>query len=116
MLPIAEINNATFSQVSSALSSEGLSITTLQSQTGSTLETSLNKLRTNTSHLKNARVNSFTYLPLKGMERSTDFRGRTTTYVYDPTGRLQLVKDHNGKIMKAIDYEFKSLTITPSGQ
>jgi len=37
----------------------------------------------------------------------TDPRGRTTTYEYDDFGRLEIVKDHEGKLLEEYQYHYK---------
>jgi len=55
-----------------------------------------------------ALVVLLTYKPLVGMTVMTDPRGRTTTYEYDDFGRLEIVKDHEGKLLEEYQYHYKS--------
>jgi len=68
------------------------------------LRTALQALRTG---LPNALVTTYTYAPLLGITSETDANGRTTYYEYDAFGRLKLIKDQNGKILKQYDYQFQ---------
>lgn len=53
-----------------------------------------------------AQMTTYTYKPLIGMTSSTDPNGKTTYYEYDTFGRLSLVKDNDGKIIKKYDYHY----------
>lgn len=57
--------------------------------------------------LPGAMVTTYTYSLLKGMTSETDPSGKTIFYEYDGLGRLKLVKDQNGKILKQFDYQYK---------
>ncbi|SDE00764.1 RHS repeat protein [Niabella drilacis] len=70
-----------------------------------TLRTLLNTLRID-ARTKNALVTTYTYMPLVGMTSETDPSGRTIYYEYDSFGRLNLVKDDNGRILKKICYNY----------
>lgn len=100
--PIAKIENATYSQISSY-------ITTLQniSNTGteSDLVTALNTLR---NSLPYAMVTTYTYLPIVGVSTITDPKGDTITYIYDTAGRLKFVKDEDGNLLSENQYHYKN--------
>ncbi len=59
------------------------------------------------SSLSNAFVTTYTYAPLIGMLSQTDPNGRKTTYEYDDFGRLAFIKDHEGNIVHAYNYNFQ---------
>lgn len=73
-----------------------------------TLRDELNKLRTNyPNQATPILVNTYTYTPMIGLTSETDAAGRTTYYEYDNLGRLKVIKDMNGKILKVIDYQYQ---------
>lgn len=55
---------------------------------------------------KDARMTTYTYEPLIGMTSMTDENNRTTFYEYDGFGRLRLIKDDNGNIIKRVCYNY----------
>lgn len=84
---IAEIKNATHSQVSAAVSSVfGMTVDAL-SQAVTPDATHLSNLRNNVN-LNGAFVSTFTHEPLVGVTSMTEPSGRTTYYVYDNLSRL----------------------------
>ncbi|GAA4778311.1 hypothetical protein GCM10023231_01070 [Olivibacter ginsenosidimutans] len=57
---------------------------------------------------ESAQITTYTYDPLVGMTSSTDASGRTTYYEYDGFGRLQQVKDTQGKPISSYDYHYQN--------
>jgi hypothetical protein len=53
-----------------------------------------------------AQMITYTYSPLLGMTTQCDVDSRCTYYFYDPLGRLQMIKDQDGNIVKTLDYHF----------
>ncbi|WP_348799723.1 fibronectin type III domain-containing protein [Flavobacterium adhaerens] len=96
--PIAKIENATYSQVSSY-------VTALQtaSDNGTLAQSSFNSLR---AALPSAMVTTYTYKPLIGMTSMTDPKGLTTYYEYDSFNRLQYVKDQDQNILQRYCYNY----------
>jgi YD repeat-containing protein len=54
-----------------------------------------------------ARVTTYTYKPLIGVATITDVNNRKLSYQYDEYGRLMLIKDQDGNIVKTFDYHFR---------
>jgi YD repeat-containing protein len=53
-----------------------------------------------------ARVVTYTYVPMIGMTSKTDENGIAIYYTYDKLGRLIFEKDNNGNIIKRYDYHY----------
>lgn len=54
-----------------------------------------------------ARMNTYTYDPIIGMTSASDVNNKPTIYEYDAFGRLKLVRDFLGDIIKKYDYHIK---------
>ena len=57
-----------------------------------------------------AQMNTYTYTPLIGLSSKSDINGRTSYYEYDAFGRLKLIRDLNGNILKTFSYQYQSVT------
>jgi YD repeat-containing protein len=55
----------------------------------------------------NAQMTTYTYEPLVGMTSQCDARNTITYYEYDALGRLNLVRDQDGNIIKTFKYNYK---------
>ncbi len=119
--PIAKIENATYSQISSYVSgllthsnSDNDRTIDLVSGNGSVtyvgeegdLREALKNLRISLPN--NALMTSYTYDPLIGVTSITDPRGRVIYYHYDAFNRLEHVKDHDGNILSKNQYNYKN--------
>ena len=103
--PVAKITGKTYSDMVS-LSSISLSVVN-NPTTDAALKTELDKLYT----VSGSFVNSYRYKPLIGITCETDLNGRNTYYEYDGFNRLWRILDHDLKVIKVIDYQFrKSIT------
>lgn len=130
--PIAKIENATITELNSAISSLASDYNTLikiqtvsNSDNDRTIDTydsqgnrvfvgfegdlrkALNSLR-DASALSKAQVTTFTYDPLIGVTSITDPRGQTIYYEYDSFNRLKQVKDKEGNILSENEYNYKN--------
>jgi YD repeat-containing protein len=69
------------------------------------LRTELDKIRTGLAN-SNVLVSTYTYKPQVGITSETDPTGKTTYYEYDNLGRLKVIRDMNGKILKQFSYQY----------
>lgn len=100
--PVAKVENTTYSAVTSV---SGLDMGEIQNPTSDqSLRTELNRIRT---ELPNAMVTTYTYNPLIGVTSTTDPKGDTVYYEYDPFNRLKYVRDDNQRILKENEYIYK---------
>ncbi|WP_130736910.1 hypothetical protein [Flavobacterium sp. J27] len=101
-LPVAKIENATYSSISSSL------IQAIQdaSNTGTEAQLliALENLR---NALPDAMVITYTHKPLVGVSTMVDAKGNKFTYHYDTNNRLQFVKDKNGNVLSENEYHYK---------
>jgi len=101
--PIAKIENATYSQITSIID-----LDTVLYLTGAALEAFLDTNLRNNPALSTALVTTYSYKPLVGIETITDPRGQTNFYYYDISNRLEFVKDEEGKILSKNEYNYKN--------
>jgi len=57
---------------------------------------------------KGALMSTYTYIPMVGMTTHCDESNRIAYYIYDAFGRLKLIKDQYGNILKRYDYEYQT--------
>lgn len=55
-----------------------------------------------------ASMKTFTYIPLVGVSSQCDATGNILNYEYDRLGRLMVVRNAYGEILKQIDYRYQS--------
>ncbi|MGK6353201.1 hypothetical protein [Parapedobacter sp. DT-150] len=107
--PVAKVENATYSEVLTALGG-GTTATNILSSLNSvtvsdqTINTHIQTIRTN---LAKAQVSTYTYKPLAGMTSVTDARGIKEYYQYDGFQRLQRVLDFENNVLKDYQYHYK---------
>jgi YD repeat-containing protein len=104
--PIAVIKNATYSAVTSAILGGDAAINDFASgySTDGQVNSFLSSLR---SSLPLALITTYTHDVAFGVTSQTDENGRTTYYTYDAFGRLQLIKDKDGNVVKTFEYKYK---------
>lgn len=97
---IAEIKNATLERVKGLL---GIDIDIL----GVAAVPDMNKINALRAKMPEARITTCTYFPLVGIRAKTDEKDITVTYEYDDFGRLSGVRNEDGKLLKALEYNYK---------
>ena len=102
--PIAEIKNATFTQVLAAMS---ITADQYNSESFASVPTANYLSKLNALRLTNLMMTTYTYDPLKGVTSVTDTNNKATYYEYDSFGRLVTIKDSDKNILKTYDYHFK---------
>ncbi|MDH7459630.1 RHS repeat protein [Chitinophagaceae bacterium 26-R-25] len=98
-VPVALVTNSSYAIVSQTID-QGILDNPSSDQV---LRAELDKLRT----ISGALVTTYTYSPLIGITSQTDPNGRTTYFEYDTMGRLALIKDQDGNIVKTFEYNYK---------
>ncbi|MFD2565704.1 hypothetical protein [Aquimarina rubra] len=110
--PIAVITNATYIGMPSAV--KNLINAAIVASDNDVSIASENQLRTALQNLRNhsyfskSQMVTYTYDPLIGMTSTTDVRNRTAYYEYDALHRLKQVKDQDGNILSANEYNYKN--------
>lgn len=92
---------------------EGLPYSAIQSKANNLINQSNNGTLTVDSFealrkTDGALVTCYLYKPLVGVTEIIHPNGLTEYYEYDAAGRLKTVKDHNGNVLKEVDYNYQS--------
>lgn len=101
--PVARVENATYSQLKSCLTSTEITNIRNGSYSNATLLSTLNKIR---STLTNSLVKTYTYTPLWGMTSETDPTGVSKYYSYDNFGRLISIKNDDSNLLDEYEYHY----------
>lgn len=102
---IATIENASLQDVMSALGEESISSLSLMENLPTPNYDMIESLR---SSLINAAITTYQYEPLVGVKSVTFPNGIKNYYEYDEMGRLQVVKDNQGNLLKVYNYHYKN--------
>ena len=105
LYPIAEIKNATYQDVISALGGEAV-VLNFANRTHPSLDDIKNFLQPILADTR-FMVSYYSYQPMVGLTSKTDPNGITFYYEYDSLGRLRKVKDHQGHIIQQYQYQYK---------
>ncbi|WP_212003255.1 YD repeat-containing protein [Chitinophaga sp. HK235] len=101
--PIAKVTGSTYSAVAALVTNAVIQQTNI---TDAAMRAELNKIRTGLAGTP-ALVTTYTYAPQLGMTSATDPSGKITFYEYDSNGRLKLIRDQDGNILKQLDYQYQ---------
>jgi YD repeat-containing protein len=101
-LPVAQIQNASVTQVHTTLRALGFDPDALPTAEHS-LRSVFTQLR---QRLPQARVTGLTHQPLVGVTSQTGPDGRTVFYNYDGLGRLMRTRDEQGRILSQQQYHY----------
>jgi YD repeat-containing protein len=113
--PVIKAENIDYATLNTALSSiqsdlQGFLTNTIGDITSETQKNAWKSFNTSLrTALKPAlcSVTTYTYKPLVGMTSQTDANGVTTYYEYDSFGRLKLIRDNKGYILKTYELHYK---------
>lgn len=106
--PIAEIKNASYSDVKLALGYSDAQIETLAANSNPNVSEIRDKLTAYFNN-RNGLVSTYTYKPLVGILTATDSRGTTTFYNYDDFNRMKegyIIENGEKKILQKFDYHY----------
>lgn len=107
LYPVAKVNNAEWVNVLQSLTGAENAEITNSATSEIRMRELLNKIRI---AFPNAFVTTYTYKQGVGISSMTDPRGYTTTYEYDTSQRLKLIRDADGNILSDNAYEYKTAT------
>lgn len=105
--PIAKIENATYSDVMTALGKNSTeTLEYLQNYIPQSLTNEIQKIRSN---LSSAMVTSYVYKPLIGLSSVVDPRGTSLSYEYDDLNRLKRIKDQDQNVVEEYCYGYNGI-------
>lgn len=105
--PVAKIENMAYSAIPSALVTDLQAASDAIPYNETLLALKMKAVRTDAA-LSNAMVTAYSYKPLVGTVTETDPKGSTTAYSYDAFGRLETVKDREGKLLSKNEYQYRT--------
>ena len=98
-LPVAEIRNATWEAVKNSLGQAAI-----DALEGPPDQAQLDQLKTD---IPGILITTMTHSPQIGLSSITTPSGRVTYYKYDPYGRLSVIEDADGNVIKYFKYQYK---------
>lgn len=107
---IVAIENIDYSQISTAILSSIRNHTFSESGQVGDIIADINFVKSSLGSLykdKNCLITIYTYKPLVGVTSMTNPLEATIFFEYDLSGRLQYIKDNNGKVIEHYKYHFK---------
>jgi len=98
--PIAKVEGKNYTEIASEFNIFSLQNASID---GSINADSFEGLR----NIEGAMVTGYIYKPLVGVTQIIHPNGQVANYEYDGAGRLQQVKDQDGKILKEVEYHYQ---------
>lgn len=105
--PISKVTGLDYTNVVNQL---GVNVSTLQSQTGTTLQNTLNTLQNNLSTQEGVLVENYVEEPSIGLQSKQSANNLTTYYEFDGLKRLTLIKDNQQQISDRFYYTYTTNT------
>lgn len=103
---ICKLENVSISELESAATNLNINLNDLKNSNNDIeIRNKTNELR---NYLTNARVTSYTNIPLVGLNSITDERGISTFFEYDSFNRLIFTKDNNQNLISEYEYNTKN--------
>jgi YD repeat-containing protein len=103
--PVAKIANIDTTAFTSYLSSNPGIISTLDNPSNDqSVRSAIQQLRV---AFPNAFISAFTHNPLIGITSESDANNKTIYYEYDFMGRLTVVRDQDGNVIKSTSYQYQ---------
>lgn len=99
--PVAKITGAGYDAVAGLVNQAVLQ----EPANDKAIRDEINRIRV---QVPGAMVTAYTYLPLIGITSETAPNGMTTYYEYDALGRLQIIRNNDGKIIKQYNYQYNA--------
>ncbi|HML58862.1 MAG TPA: hypothetical protein PKA85_10875 [Ferruginibacter sp.] len=100
--PVAHITGVNYNTASALVN---LSVLNSASTTEQDMRLELDKLHTGITG-QHTQVSTYTYIPLVGIKTVKDVNNKLVTYEYDNFYRLKLVRDQDGNILSAQEYQY----------
>lgn len=100
--PVAHIVGVDYNTASALVN---LTVLNAATTTDQDMRTELDKLHTGITN-QLSQVTTYTYIPLVGIKTVKDVNNKLITYEYDNFYRLKLVRDQDGNILSAQEYQY----------
>lgn len=107
--PVAKIENLPYASVSQNVKTNVALLQNYTSMGDESIRNNLKQLNTTIRGLLGPRImiSTYTYIPSVGVTSETNPNNITIYYEYDNMGRLKLIRDHEGNIVKTFKYQYK---------
>ncbi|MET3035418.1 RHS repeat domain-containing protein [Chryseobacterium sp. NRRL B-14859] len=108
--PIAKIEGAKLADINPSVINAIVSASDTDGAAGANNDETnlLNAFNTFRNTLSGYQITTYSYDPLIGVRSITPPSGIRESYIYDAAGRLEMVIDANGKVLKEMKYNYKN--------